>query len=455
MDHMSFLDELAARRRFGIRPGLASIRALLAQIGNPERGIRCIHVAGTNGKGATTAMIDSILRAAGYRVLRYTSPHLVRLNERFFVDGEPVADSVLAESAERVFRAVEEVEGNGVEITFFEALTAVAFDLFRAVSADSGEPGKWIAVLETGLGGRLDATNVVDKPLVSVVTRIGLDHTEWLGSTHAEVAVEKAGIVKMGCPVVAGAMPEAAKDVIARAASLNSCDFTYAPEAVSAKVSETLPDGQTLLVTTAARNLPPVRLPLGGSYQAENAVTTIAVVDALCRSGALDIPDRAIIAGLSSVVWPGRFQHVVRDGVGIIVDGAHNPDGARALRDALRASVPGRPLCLIAGFCGDKDVLANLRILSAVATCAIAVPICNSRSLDPAAVAERMHMAGFGSVEAFGSLKDGLSAAMEWARETGGMIVIGGSLFLAGEALDVLGAFPWQSGKPFPNEKIH
>ena len=455
MDHMSFLDELAARRRFGIRPGLASIRALLAQIGNPERGIRCIHVAGTNGKGATTAMIDSILRAAGYRVLRYTSPHLVRLNERFFVDGEPVADSVLAESAERVFRAVEEVEGNGVEITFFEALTAVAFDLFRAVSAGSGEPGKWIAVLETGLGGRLDATNVVDKPLVSVVTRIGLDHTEWLGSTHAEVAVEKAGIVKMGCPVVAGAMPEAAKDVIARAASLNSCDFTYAPEAVSAKVSETLPDGQTLLVTTAARNLPPVRLPLGGSYQAENAVTTIAVVDALCRSGSLDIPDRAIIAGLSSVVWPGRFQHVVRDGVGIIVDGAHNPDGARALRDALRASVPGRPLCLIAGFCGDKDVLANLRILSAVATCAIAVPICNSRSLDPAAVAERMHMAGFGSVEAFSSLKDGLSAAMEWARETGGMIVIGGSLFLAGEALDVLGAFPWQSGKPFPNEKIH
>ena len=455
MDHMSFLDELAARRRFGIRPGLASIRALLAQIGNPERGIRCIHVAGTNGKGATTAMIDSILRAAGYRVLRYTSPHLVRLNERFFVDGEPVADSILAESAERVFKAVEKVEGNGVEITFFEALTAVAFDLFRAVSAGSGEPGKWIAVLETGLGGRLDATNVVDKPLVSVVTRIGLDHTEWLGSTHAEVAVEKAGIVKMGCPVVAGAMPEAAKDVIARAASLNSCDFTYAPEAVSAKVSETLPDGQTLLVTTAARNLPPVRLPLGGSYQAENAVTTIAVVDALCRSGSLDIPDRAIIAGLSSVVWPGRFQHVVRDGVGIIVDGAHNPDGARALRDALRASVPGRPLCLIAGFCGDKDVLANLRILSAVATCAIAVPICNSRSLDPAAVAERMHMAGFGSVEAFSSLKDGLSAAMEWARETGGMIVIGGSLFLAGEALDVLGAFPWQSGKPFPNEKIH
>ena len=438
-----------------MRPGLDSIRALLSILGNPEKDLRCVHVAGTNGKGATTSMLDSVLRAAGYHVFRYTSPHLVRVNERFFVDGEPVSDDLLTESAGRVFAAVAEVESKGREITFFEALTAIAFDLCRSISAASAEPGKWVAVLETGLGGRLDATNVVEKPLVSAITRIGLDHTEWLGNTHAEVAGEKAGIVKMGCPVVAGAMPEAAKDVIARAASLNSCDFTYAPEAVSAKVTESSLEGQTLVVTTAARNLPPIRLPLGGSFQAENAVTTIAVVDALCRSGALDIPDRAIVAGLSSVVWPGRFQCVVRDGVEIIVDGAHNPDGARALRDALRTANTGRPVCLIAGFCSDKDVLANLRIFSAVATCAIAVPICNSRSLEPTAVAERMHMAGFGSVEAFKSLREGLDAAMEWAKETSGMIVICGSLFLAGEALAVLGAFPWPSGTPCPNEKIH
>ncbi len=438
-----------------MRPGLDSIRALLSILGNPEKDLRCVHVAGTNGKGATTSMLDSVLRAAGYHVFRYTSPHLVRVNERFFVDGEPVSDDLLTESAGRVFAAVAEVESKGREITFFEALTAIAFDLCRSVSAASAEPEKWVAVLETGLGGRLDATNVVEKPLVSAITRIGLDHTEWLGNTHAEVAGEKAGIVKMGCPVVAGAMPEAAKDVIARAASLNSCDFTYAPEAVSAKVTESSLEGQTLVVTTAARNLPPIRLPLGGSFQAENAVTTIAVVDALCRSGALDIPDRAIVAGLSSVVWPGRFQCVVRDGVRIIVDGAHNPDGARALRDALRTANTNRPVCLIAGFCSDKDVLANLRIFSAVATCAIAVPICNSRSLEPAAVAERMHMAGFGSVEAFKSLGEGLDAAMEWAKETSGMIVICGSLFLAGEALAVLGAFPWPSGTPCPNEKIH
>ena len=128
----TFLEELAARRRFGMRPGLDSIRALLAHLGSPEKEIRCVHIAGTNGKGATTAMLDSILRAAGYRVFRYTSPHLVRVNERFFVDGEPVADEVLAESAGRVFEAVREVETGGREITFFEALTAIAFDLCRS-----------------------------------------------------------------------------------------------------------------------------------------------------------------------------------------------------------------------------------------------------------------------------------------------------------------------------------
>ena len=454
MKQETFLEELAARRRFGMRPGLDSIRAVLALLGNPEREMRCIHLAGTNGKGATTAMVDSMLRASGYRVLRYTSPHLVRINERFFVDGAPVGDDVLAESAGRVFGAVAEVERDGREITFFEALTAIAFDLYRAVSQASGEPEKWVAVMETGLGGRLDATNVVDRPLVSVITRIGLDHTEWLGSTHAEVAGEKAGIVKMGCPVVAGAMPEAAKDVIARAASLNSCDFTYAPESVSVKITESSPEGQTLAVTTASRNLPPIHLPLGGSYQAENAITAIAVADALRRSGALDVPDRAIVAGLESVVWPGRFQHVSRDGVGILVDGAHNPDGARALRDAIRAANVGRPICLLAGFCGDKDVLANLRILSAVATRGIAVPIRNSRSLDPSAVAERMQMAGFGEVEACHSLAEGLSRGMEWAKRDGGMLVICGSLFLAGESLAALGAFPWPTDNPCPNEKI-
>ena len=454
MNAENYLEELAARRRFGMRPGLDTIRGVLARLGNPEAGARCVHVAGTNGKGATSAMIDAVLRAAGYHVLRYTSPHLVRLNERFFVDGAPASDATLAAAASRVFDAVAAHESAGGEVTFFEALTAVAFELFRSLRDASADPGRWVAVMETGLGGRLDATNVIERPLVSVIVRIGLDHTEWLGATHAEIAAEKAGIVKPGCPVVAGAMPETAKDVVARAASLNGGKFIYAPEAVSVNVADSALDGQTLVVTTAACNLAPIRLPLGGTFQTENVVTAIAVADVLRRTGALELSDRAIVQGLSSVTWPGRFQLVRSDGVDILVDGAHNPDGARALRDAIRSAHVSRPICLVAGFCGDKDVLANLRILSAVATRGLAVPIRSSRSLDPAAVAERMQMAGFEAADPCASLDDAFARGRAWAKESGGILVVCGSLFLAGEALVALDAFPWAADDPYPNENL-
>ena len=168
-----------------MRPGLETIRAVMAALGNPQDSLRCIHIAGTNGKGATAAMLDSVLRAAGCRVVRYTSPHLVSLNERFFIDGAPVSDDALAAAADAVFPVVTRLEREqGLEVTFFEALTAVAFVLFARHRPD-------VTVLETGLGGRLDATNIIASPLVSVITRIGLDHCDWLGSTPAAIAAEK------------------------------------------------------------------------------------------------------------------------------------------------------------------------------------------------------------------------------------------------------------------------
>ena len=196
-----------------MRPGLDTIRAVMAALGKPQDTLRCIHIAGTNGKGAVAAMLDSVLRAAGYRVARYTSPHLVAINERFFIDGEPVADDTLAAVADEVLSVIARLERDqGLEVTFFEALTAVAFVLFARVRPD-------VTVLETGLGGRLDATNIIASPLVSVITRIGLDHCDWLGTTHAAIATEKAGIVKPGCPVVCGAMPPEALDAIRRVAA--------------------------------------------------------------------------------------------------------------------------------------------------------------------------------------------------------------------------------------------
>lgn len=423
-----------------MRPGLDVMHAVLAELGDPQKTLRYVHVAGTNGKGAVCAMLDSILRAAGYRVGRYTSPHLVTLNERFFIDGQPVSDDALTAAADRVLDVVERLEKkSGVEVTFFETLTAMAFELFAVTRPD-------VVVLETGLGGRLDATNVISDALVSIITRIGLDHCDWLGSTHAAIAEEKAGIIKQGRPVVCGVMPETAKETIERFASLNGCRFVSSDEHVT--VDSLAP----MTLTTAARNLPPVQFALYGAFQVENAMTALTTIDVLTRDCGFQIPDHAVVRGLERVVWPGRCQRVVHEGVEIYVDGAHNPDGARALRDSLRLAGVKGPVGLIAGYCGDKDVLAHLRIMSALATYGWATPIRNARSLDSAETAERMLMAGFTTAEACNDLSDAFVRALAWARASGGSIVVCGSLFLSGEALVELGAFPWPVRSPDANE---
>ena len=439
MEKQSFRARIDRLRSFGVRPGLDAIRALLDELGHPERALKCVHVAGTNGKGAVCALVESVLRAAGYRTARYASPHLLALNERFFLDGRPVPDAALEEISDALFAAVDRVRAKGIDVTFFEGLTAAAFLLFR-------EAGPDVVVLETGLGGRDDATNVVAEPLVSVVTRIGLDHCDWLGATHVAIADAKAGILKPGRPVVCGAMPESARETIARQASLQGCAFTASEDHVAVQTI------RPLVLTTAFRNPPPIAFALEGAFQVENAATALTAVDVLCRSCGFHVSDAAVKEGFEKVVWPGRFQKVVRDGVTFVVDGAHNPDGSMALRDSLRSARVAEPIGFVNGFCGDKDVLANLRILSAVGTRGWAVPLANARSLDAAEVAERMTLAGFVSATSCRSLAEGLAAATRWARETGGTVVVCGSLFLAGEALLALDAFPWPRHESDDNE---
>ncbi|MGN0847904.1 MAG: glutamate ligase domain-containing protein, partial [Kiritimatiellia bacterium] len=272
------------------------------------------------------------------------------------------------------------------------------------------------------------------------------DHCDWLGTTHAAIAEEKAGIIKLGRPVVCGAMPQAAKETIGRVASLNGCSFLAADEHVTVECLA------PMKLTTAVRNLPPVEFALFGAFQVDNAMTAITAVDVLEKTCGFAIPDHAIVAGFRNVVWPGRCQRIVRDGVEIYVDGAHNPDGACALRDSLRLAGVKEPVGLVAGYCGDKDVLAHLRIMSALATHGWSTPIHNARSLDPAETAERMLMAGFTAAEACGSLTEAFARAFAWAKAKGGTIVACGSLFLAGEALVELGAFPWTVRPPDANE---
>lgn len=387
---VNFLEELAAKRRFGMRPGLDAIRGACSALGDPQDRLTAIHVAGTNGKGAVCAMLDSCLRASGFRTGRYTSPHLVRLNERFFLDGAPVSDEVLERNAILVKAALP-----AVDITFFEALTAVAFNLYASEAPD-------YVVLETGLGGRLDATNVC-RPALTVITRIGLDHCDWLGNTIPEIAYEKAGIIKTGVPVVVGVNTKEAVDVIRRQADKSGAPFIYAPDVAS---SEELPGDFSL----------------AGCFNRENAVTALAALKTLGING--------FERGFAEVVWPGRFQRVAN----FMVDGAHNPPAARALASALsELSFHGN---VIAGFCGDKDADEVLRILAPFARCGLAVKTNNPRSLPADVVAHKMKLAGIDAVSC-----DSLAGALELAGTTSTLIC--GSLFLAGEALVKLGAYPW------------
>lgn len=415
-----FLDRLAARRRFGMRPSLDAIRGICAALGDPQLKFRAIHVAGTNGKGAVCAILDAALRAGGLRIGRYTSPHLVRINERFFLDGAPISDEVLERAADKVFHADSSSNSSSNSIyglTFFEALTAVAFLVYAEAKVD-------YAVLETGLGGRLDATNVC-RPELCVITKIGLDHCDWLGDTVEKIAAEKAGIIKKGVPIVLGKNDPAVVDVVKARASEVGAPFSYAPD--MADESE-IPDGFSLV----------------GSFNRENAVTAIAALKTLGLT-------KGMADGLGNVVWPGRFQRVGR----FIIDGAHNPPAARALAAALREYAPfaGSVPTLVAGFCGDKDVDETLRILAPLVKKGIAVRTNNPRSLDPAELARKMESAGISAISC-DSVQLALEKLGSVPKMTGSVpkcesvdVLICGSLFLAGEALAALGAFPWQTDR--------
>ncbi len=418
------LDHLAGCARFGMRPGLEAIDAVAAALGRPERSFPSIHIAGTNGKGAVAAILDAALRARSIApVVRYTSPHLVRLNERFSVDGAAVGDDALAAAAD----AVLAVPGAD-QLTYFETLTAIAFVLFARL-----RPA--FAVLECGLGGRLDATNLV-VPTVSVITRIGLDHCDWLGDTIEKIAAEKAGIVKPGVPVVLGANEPAVCEVVSRRAAELGAPFVYAPD---------LADESEI----------PGDFSLGGAFNRENAVTALAVLRTLEGLGTVPTaPDPCV--GFNAVYWPGRYQRLGA----MLVDGAHNPPAAAALAAALRADgVQARSLALVAGFCGDKDVDSVLNRLSPLVARGYAVQTSNPRSLFAAETATRMRAAGIEATEC-ASLDEALalSGAASAAKEQpppAPRVLVAGSLFLAGEALASLGVISASPARrPDPSERL-
>lgn len=391
----SALDWLNSTQRFGIKLGLENIRRLLRALGNPEANLRCIHVAGTNGKGSVCAMMESIFRVDRLRTGLYTSPHLVDLRERFRVDGVLISAAELDEILTHIRALVADWDHAP---TFFEVTTAVALEVFRRNQVD-------IVLLETGMGGRLDATNAVT-PILSVITPIGMDHQQWLGDTLAKIAFEKAGIIKPRIPVVS-APQHADADAVVQAAAECANSLLIVSQPLDASIP----------------------IALTGEHQRINAGLAVAAVEAC----GLNISERAIRLGLATVDWPGRLQQIGN----FWLDGAHNPEGIQALINAWKGSHPGEKPLIIFGAMADKNVRQMLDLLSEIAGEFWFVPIRNDRAAAPLDLAVNFDR----TYRIWDSLPDALAEAQRSSRPA----IIAGSLFLLGDTMQALNVTPFES----------
>ena len=425
MDYESLLKELYGLERFGIKLGLDTVRELLARIGDPHTKFPAVHVTGTNGKGSVCAFLASVFRAAGHRVGLYTSPHLVKFNERIRVDDQMIADDDVARlyGAVKPHAAAMAAESETNQPTFFEVTTAMAFRYFVERRVD-------VAVVEVGMGGRLDATNVV-RPDATVITRIGLEHTDHLGKTVERIAREKSGIVKPGVPLITVDQP--ALDILQARADELRCPVTVVGRDVRyARTSFDL-DGQDLVLEDGLSLA--VRIPLLGSFQPENAA--VAFATALQLREKWKIPKAAIATGLGKARWPGRLQVVRREPL-ILVDGAHNAPAAAALAESLQELFPGRKLTLVLGILNDKDLTSIAEHLGPLAGRVVATRPKTQRAYDPGEV--RKAFEPYAPVDLATDVKDAVAGTID-AAAADEVIVVTGSIYTVGEVLELLGGW--------------
>jgi dihydrofolate synthase / folylpolyglutamate synthase len=413
------IDRLFALEAFGIKLGLDNIGRLCEALGHPERDFIPIHVAGTNGKGSVTAMVHAALTAAGIRTGRYISPHLVDLTERFVVNDAPIDPLTLQDVAARVVPLAEQLRA-----TFFEATTAIAFELFRREQVQT-------AVIEVGLGGRFDATNIVEAKL-GAITSIGLDHQQHLGTTLAAIAREKGGIIKPGMTLVTGALPDEAAEPIAEIAAARGARVVRAADGVM--VDAVMVDGRaTLTAETAVDRYGPLTLALRGSHQIGNALVAIRVLEASRELG-LRLPGDAIERGLSTVVWPARLEMIAVGHRRVLLDAAHNLDGARVLAAYLGRWHPERPV-LVIGVMRDKDIDGILAELLPVTSTIITTQADTPRALPAGDLALRV-AAGDPSRPVI--VEADPIAAVRRALADADIVCVAGSIFVAGAVRDGL-----------------
>jgi dihydrofolate synthase / folylpolyglutamate synthase len=426
---------LAPFHQFGVNLGLSRIQTLLTALGSPHLSVPIIHVAGTNGKGSVCAYLSSILSAAGYKVGRYTSPHLVNWNERICIDNRPISNDVALKTIERVIAAIPHGGGFANDPTTptptqFEIVTAAMWLYFAQSQVD-------IAVIEVGLGGRLDATNVCDRPLATIITSIAIEHWQQLGDTIAKIAGEKAGILKLHCPAIIGVLPADAIAVVMERTNALNCPTTWVKPAVK------IPKPDLAAETSFGSNALPwvefagIKYPLVllGEIQLTNSAIAIATIQTLRQAG-WAISDRAIVTGMANTRWLGRIQWTTWQGHKLLIDGAHNAAAAVALRqyvDTLNA-----PISWTIGMLSTKAHQEIFQALLRPGDRLYLVPVPNHSSADPATLADlaRSIRTDLRSIETFTDLTAGLTAAV--AAANAHQPVLCGSLYLLGYFLNHL-----------------
>ena len=403
----------------GSRPGLERVRELLDRMGCPEKQLKYVHIAGTNGKGSTAAMTASILRKAGYKTGLYTSPHIFRFHERIQIDGVEISDEDLAAVTAYVQPFAQAMADHPTE---FELVFCIAIEYFRRKGCD-------IVVLEVGMGGAMDATNTIPVPEVAVITNIGLDHTGFLGNTVEEIATEKCGIFKDGGSAVVYRSTPGVEEVFEKTAADHGMTLKKADFVSLELVSHSL-EGQ-VFHCGSRRNL---QLPLLGAHQLHNASVVLSIADTLIEKG-WRITEENIAEGLKDVSWPGRFHIVKRDPL-FIVDGGHNPQCLESLVQNILDYLPGRQIIALTGVLADKDYGEMYRPIMPYIDKFVCITPPNDRKLEATALAEHLRAAGAEAVAA-DSIAHGVKTAQELAGETG-VVLCFGSLYSIGTIYESL-----------------
>ena len=404
----------------GSRPGLERTKQLLDMMGNPQERMKYIHVAGTNGKGSVCSMLSTVLKCAGYKTGLYTSPFVRYFNERMAINGQMIPNEELAEITEYVKQFSDKMEDVPTE---FELITAIGFEYFSRNNCD-------IVVLETGMGGRLDSTNIISTNVLSVITGIALDHTAYLGNTVGEIATEKAGIIKKDRPVVFGGKSIEAYEAISAVANEKGSRVYSSSEVELTNIEYSLYGCS--VDCDKYKNL---FVSLVGDYQPSNIATALKCIDVLNTQG-FEITEDNIRDGMKSVYWPARFEVINKDPL-MIYDGAHNPEGLRACIDSIKRLFGGQKVNILSGVMKDKDVMEMLPVIAEVANEAFTVTPDNPRSMDSKVYAEYFN--GYGiKAYSFDSINAGVVCALEKSKEAGCPLVALGTLYMYGDVRNAL-----------------